>query len=124
MKNLKGNSDLIFTRPDKGRGVVILDKASYLHKTEEILADKSKFKLLPEDWFKCIIRLEDKLNRLLRSIKKKIPDDIYTWLFAAGSTPGVLYGLPKVHKEGCPIRPILSALNTFNYNLANFLVPI
>ena len=36
----------------------------------------------------------------------------------------MLYGLPKVHKDGCPIRPILSAIGTFNYNLAKFFVPI
>ena len=35
-----------------------------------------------------------------------------------------MYGLPKVHKIGCPIRPILSALNTFNYNVAKWFVPI
>ncbi len=37
---------------------------------------------------------------------------------------GILYGLPKIHKEGYPMRPILSAINTFNYNLAKFFVPI
>ena len=37
------------------------------------------------------------------------------------SAPGVLYGLPKVHKTNCPARPILSA---YNYKLAKFFVPI
>ena len=36
----------------------------------------------------------------------------------------MLYGLPKIHKENCPIRPILSAIGTFNYNCAKFLVPL
>ena len=48
----------------------------------------------------------------------------YKELFTSGSKPGVLYGLPKVHKEGHPLRPILSAIGTFNYKLAKFLVPI
>ncbi len=48
---------------------------------------------------------------------------IISW-FHSGSTPRILYGLPKVHMEGCPIGPILSAINTFNYNLAKFFVPI
>ncbi len=47
-------------------------------------------------------------------------DNVYNFLFASGSTPGILYGLPKVHKAGAPIRPILSAINTFNYNLTKF----
>ena len=47
-----------------------------------------------------------------------------------GSSPGILYGLCKVHKstpegEKCPpFRPILSAIGTVSYNLAKFLVPI
>ncbi len=89
----------------------------YLEKTETILSDTTKFKLLNEDVFKCILRLEDKLNRFLRTVKNKLTEDVYNFLFASGSTPGILYGLPKVHKAGCPIRPILSAIGTFNYNL-------
>ena len=35
-----------------------------------------------------------------------------------------MYGLPKVHKEGNPLRPIISSIGTFCYNLAKFLIPI
>lgn len=35
-----------------------------------------------------------------------------------------MYGLPKVHKQDTPLRPILSAINTFNYAIAKFFVPI
>ena len=45
-----------------------------------------------------------------------------------GTRPGTMYGLCKVHKQevdGCPpFRPILSALQTPTYNLAQLLVPI
>ena len=65
------------------------------------------------------------MNRFLRSIKDKvISPGVYHELFASGSIPGVLYGLPKIHKLSCSIRSILSAIGTFNYNLAKFLVPI
>ena len=42
----------------------------------------------------------------------------------SGSRAGVLYGLPKIHKDGIPIRPIISAVNTYNYELAKYLVEI
>ena len=45
-------------------------------------------------------------------------------MHASGTSPGILYGLPKVHKENWPIRPILSACNTPTFDLAKFLVPI
>ena len=124
LAQLKKDKNLIITKPDKGRGVVILNKVDYVHKTNEILNDETKFKKVNGDCFKIILKLEDKLNRLLRSIKNKLPDNIFDYLFASGSLPGVLYGLPKIHKVDCPIRPILSAIGTFNYNLAKFLVPI
>jgi len=42
----------------------------------------------------------------------------------SGSTPGILYGLPKIHKALVPLRPIFSACGTSAYNLAKFLVPV
>ena len=42
----------------------------------------------------------------------------------SSAKPGILYGLPKTHKEATPMRPILSAIGTFNYKLAKFLGPI
>ncbi len=67
--------------------MVILNKFDYINKTEEILSDKSKFKVISRDWFKYIITLEDKLNRILRKLKHKLDDRIYNFLFASGSTP-------------------------------------
>ena len=32
-----------------------------------------------------------------------------------------MYGLPKVHKAGYPIRPIISATGTYSYKLAKYL---
>ena len=32
--------------------------------------------------------------------------------------------LPKVHKSGWPFRPIFTSVNTYNYNLASYLVHI
>ena len=45
-------------------------------------------------------------------------------IISCGSSYGVLYGLPKVHKSCCPFRPIVSSVNTYNYNLASYLVHI
>ena len=33
-------------------------------------------------------------------------------------------GLTKIHKPGCPFRPIVFSVNTYNYNLASYLVDI
>ena len=33
-------------------------------------------------------------------------------------------GLTEIHKPGCPFRPIVFSVNTYNYNLASYLVDI
>jgi len=38
-----------------------------------------------------------------------------------GSRAGIMYGLPKIHKEGAPVRPIISGIGTYNYKLAKYL---
>ena len=43
IKSLRMNSDTIITKPDKGSGVVILNKTDYLTKMNSILNDSSKF---------------------------------------------------------------------------------
>ena len=35
-----------------------------------------------------------------------------------------MYGLPKIHKDNVPIRPIISAIGTYNYRLAKYLTEI
>ena len=36
-----------------------------------------------------------------------ISELVYNKLFPSGSRPGILYGLPKVHKAGVPLRPVI-----------------
>ena len=70
--------------------------------------------------------MEDKVNRLLSKLKKcaAITNDVYNDLYVSGSTPGILYGLPKIHKLLTPLRPIFAACGTPTYKLAKYLVPI
>ena len=51
-----------------------------------------------------------------------INEATYQQILPSGSSHGVLYGLSKVRKQGCPFRPGIA--NTYNYNLASYLVGI
>ena len=50
----------------------------------------------------------------------------YNKLLPTGNTSPVprFYGLPKIHKANCPMRPIVSACGTATYQLAKFLTKI
>ena len=124
LTSLKQDKNIVIMRPDKGKGVVLMDRQDYNQKMYNILADHTKFRCLGTDIASHILKLEDRLNRILRSIKASIGDCNYDKLFASGSRPGYMYGLPKIHKVGNPLRPIISSIGTFSYNLAKFLVPI
>ena len=57
-------------------------------------------------------------KRMIKLIKK-----IYSTIYPSGSQPARIYGLPKMHKIQSPnavppFRPIVSSVNTFNYQLA------
>ena len=113
-------------KPDKGNGVVIIDRSDYYKKMDDILSDTNKFRKLDVDPITHSIRQENQVKNFLRELKKNgtISEIIYDNLFPSGSRPGILYGLPKVHKLGVPLRPILSSIGTHSYGLAKFLVPL
>ena len=87
---------------------------------------KQKFKELPED---VTIKREAKLQRFLRTLKneKKCLNDVdYKFIYPSGSAPAKIYGTPKMHKltdsDTFPkLRPIVSSVGTYNYNLAKYL---
>ena len=90
---------------------------------KRLISDETKFKKLSQNPTKS---KENSLISYLRNLKRDgIIDNATFWrILPCGSTAGVLYGLPKVHKAGCPFRPIVSSVNTYNYNLASFLVSV
>ena len=123
LNDLRRDDSIIITKPDKGNGVVIVNKLDYLNKMKQLISDDSKFRQLQHNPTKS---REDSLSTYLRKLRKDgvIDDTTFHRILPRGSSPGVLYGLPKVHKTGCPFRPIVSSVNTYNYNLASFLVGI
>ena len=123
LNDLRKDDSIIITRPDKGNGVVIINKLDYLNKMKQLISDETKFKNIARNPTKS---REDSLISHLRKLKrdKIIDDNTFQKILPCGSSHGVLYGLPKVHKQSCPFRPIVSSMNTYNYNLASYLVNI
>ena len=70
LRELSKRDDIVVCKPDKGQGVVILNKDDYISKMKEILDDKSKFVKINTKDEKLVIKNEDKLNNFLRKLKK------------------------------------------------------
>ena len=88
LRNLSKKKDLVIVRPDKGNGVVILNKADYIDKVELLLSDTEKFKLLDYDVLDLCIKCEGQLIRFLRDTllkQRAISESVYNNLFPQGS---------------------------------------
>ena len=53
--------------------------------------------------------------------KSSITEETCRRLCPPGSRPPTMYGLPKVHKEGIPLRPIVSNIGAPTYQLSKHL---
>ena len=126
LKNLRNDNSIFVMKPDKGNGVVILNRYDYYSKMETILDETSKFKLLEQDLVQLTFKRENKVRRLLSKLKADnvINDELYNKLAPTGSKPGISYGLPRVHKPSIPLRPIVPSINSHSFPLAKYLVPL
>ena len=68
LQNLTKNKDIIITKPNKGNGVVILDRKLFDNATQKIISETSKFEELDEY---PIVKLEGSIQRLLHKLKQK-----------------------------------------------------
>ena len=73
-----------------------------------------------------IMKIEKDINKELLAMKKKdeISEAMYNRLISTGAQPARLYGLAKVHKQGTPLRPVLSlpgsSYDNLNKTLAKY----
>ena len=121
LRNLRKNKDIVISKPDKGNGVVILDRKLYNKVIEEIISDTCKFEKLNED---RTLKRKAALQHFLHRWKQKnfVNEIEYDKLYPSGSAPARIYGTPKMHKFcSSDSFPIVSSIGTFNYNLACFL---
>ena len=127
INRLRKNDDIIVTKPDKGSGVVLLNKSDYVDKMNKILDDQSKFRRLgPVSSNDNTAIIESRLQKRLLDLVKAdhMPKWIYDAIRPTGSQRPRMYGLPKTHKEGTPLRPILSMTGSSHHELGKWLASL
>jgi hypothetical protein len=111
------NEDLIISKADKGNSVIILDKVSYISKCDNVLEDTS-FVILPRD---PTDRFQKSVKTALSSCSNLFSDSEKRKLLQMNPLPPRFYGLPKIHKDGTPVRPVVSCIGSPSYKLASKL---
>ena len=63
---------------------------------------------------------EAKIGKILRGLVRleEMSDSFYDRLRPTGCQPPRIYGLPKIHKPGVPLRPVVSCIGSLTYQLA------
>ena len=116
-RELRDNNSIVIRRADKSAIFVILDKEAYLNKIDNVLSDQSKFKAIKRNPTET---LKTKLNKIIDAANAKI-GDVHFKKITGEYRPGYLYGNVKIHKQGEPIRPIISQIPSPTYHLAKTL---
>lgn len=127
IKELRQNHDVIITRPDKGNGVVIMNRTEYVEKMTSILSQTDKFQRIGDAETYDHTTLQERALQafLLRATKNgHISREIYDEIRPVGSTRPRMYGVPKIHKDGNPLRPILSMVNAPQHQMAKWLTRV
>ena len=120
--SLRRNKDIVILPADKGRATVILDQDSYKEKMMELLNSG--------DYYLCkrnpTARIELAVRTALKEAEQKELIDAHTkkWLSPYHSLTPQIYGLPKIHKPGTPLRPIVCTINSPTYEIAKMLAKI
>ena len=122
VNELKRRDDIVITKPDKGSGVVVMDRTEYIRLLSEAsIADTSKFIPISNERPNITILYYRKKNILSRVVRRILPKQVADKVCSKGSRLAHLYGLPKTHKPQLAMRPILSAQGRYNYALAKWL---
>ena len=128
IKILKEDNTRVVLTADKGVAMVVMDKSSYIDKCMALLQDTNVYQPCRD----LTGQIHRQVQATLCKLKGKHGKDHqwvqlqYKQLLRTGnsSPPARFYGLPKIHKANCPMRPIVSACGTSTYNLAKYLTKI
>ena len=120
LTQLKQDNNRVILTADKGVAMVVMDLQDYNNKAQALLQDTNTYQVLPKD---PTPQLKNKLITLLKNIHQTggLSTHKYKQLYPTSAIPPKFYGLPKIHKTGTPLRPIVSSRGSITYGVAKEL---
>ena len=120
LKSRQDDNSIIILPADKGNTTMVIDRVEYSNKLADLISSGGycKVKKYPT------LKTERKLSQTLGKNKDLIPQTKYRQLIQHYSQLPHIYGLPKIHKDGIPLRPIVSNRGSACHPLSRFLEEI
>ena len=120
--SLKRSENIIISKSDKDGKIVIIDKDLYISKAMDLLSDTSTYEKLNKDPSNNV---PPQFYRKVRNIGgSKQCNEILDKFKSINPSLPYFYGLPKTHKDGIPLRPIVSSKNSFMYKISKWLADL
>ena len=121
LRKLETRQEMAIKPADKGGKIVLWPTDKYMEEAEKQLQDKKHYEEQVEDKTPSLaMEIETFVTYLLS--RGLIDEDCYSFLapLTTTNTP-TFYMLPKIHKEGCPGRPIISGCQSPTVALSQYL---
>ena len=117
---LAKDKTIYITNSDKSGGAVIMNKRDYVDKITTMLEDDTTYEQTDKS------TVEKETAKFNRSLKKTLKNYGKTWTQLIDYHPLIpqLHGLPKLHKQNIPIRPIISGIGSAPHKIARALAKI
>ncbi len=109
LSRLKGDDSIIILSADKGRSTVVMDKDEYITKMHDLLTEGETYQVQAKD---PTSKLEKAIGDAIKELEEgnKLAKDQAANLKPKNSLSPRIYGLPKIHKDDMPLRPIVSSI--------------
>nr|VZI05255.1 unnamed protein product [Spirometra erinaceieuropaei] len=120
LREVNADKDIVIVPADKGRSTVVPDRKDYPQKAKNLLDDRQFYIPCETNPIKTLTR---EINARLLALENlgAITATDRRMASAQETALARFYGLPKLHKEGAPLRPIVSLKGTPTYGLARWL---
>lgn len=119
---LKSNDELIILNSDKGSVTVVMKKSDYIQKMSTII-NSNEFTELQRDPTPSVQTKSNSFISILLTHKVISKEKAKSMKVYNSVTPKI-YGNPKIHKDGIPLRPIVSCIQSPTRHLSEFVVDI
>ena len=113
LRELREDQERIVLTADKGVAMVMLDENDYVDKVEGLLVQPA-YRTINTDPTNM---LKDKFILTLKRIKREtnMGEGMYRTMYPTSCIAPKFYGLPKIHKTGTPLSPIVSSRGSVTY---------
>jgi hypothetical protein len=110
LRDLKSNPNIVIKKADKGGGIAVMDRVKYEEQICCMLQDTKIYTSVERD---DTSRVKSQADDILRNLLQENYLNTKQVRFLTTFTPvcPTFYGIPKVHKQNYPLRPIVSQIN-------------